>query len=271
MPNSGGVIGEKDASHSAAFWHHAPMDGALSALPPHERRRLLALGHDDPEELARRRLAGEPLQYLEGTAAFTDFDVIVDSRVLIPRPETEGLFDLVVRELGGDSPSVVVELGTGSGAIAIALARRFADAAVHATDISEDALDVARHNARRLGVDISFHRGDLFAALPGALRGRVDLLVSNPPYVAEHEWKLLPPDVRREPRAALIAGPRGTEVLERIASGAPEWMAPGGLVACEIGETQGEVVREAFAALGDARIRPDLAGCDRYVVVRYER
>src|SRR5690606_40373006 len=113
------------------------MNGALSALPPHERRRLLALGRDDVEDLARRRLEGEPLQYVEGAAAFTDFDVVVDPRVLPPRPETEGPFALVVRELGGDAPAVVVELGPGSGAIAIALARRFPDAAVHATDISE--------------------------------------------------------------------------------------------------------------------------------------
>lgn len=244
------------------------MDGALSALPPHERRRLLALGRDDIEELARRRLEGEPLQYLEGTAAFTDFCVIVDPRVLIPRPETEGLFELVTREV--ENPSVIVDLGTGYGALAIALARHYPDAAVHATDISEAALEVARENARRLETEVTFHLGDLFSALPPRLRGRVDLLVSNPPYVAEGEWRALPPDVRREPRQALIAGPRGTEVLERIAAGAGEWMAPGGLVACEIGETQGAVVKEAFSVLGNARIRPDLAGLDRYVIVRCE-
>src|SRR5690606_41341548 len=112
------------------------MNGALSALPPHERRRLLALGRDDVEDLARRRLEGEPLQYREGTAAFTDFDVVVDLRVLIPRPETEGLFDLVVRELGGGAPAGTVELGTGSRATAIALARRLPDASVHAHDVA---------------------------------------------------------------------------------------------------------------------------------------
>lgn len=244
------------------------MEGALSALPPHERRRLLALRRDDAENLARRRLEGEPLQYLEGSAAFTDFDVAVDSRVLIPRPETEGLYELVTRNV--TSPSVIVDLGTGSGALAIAFARRFPDAAVHAVDLSPEALQMARDNARRLGADITFHRGDLLDPLPADLGGRVDLLVSNPPYVAEHEWESLPVDVRREPRLALVAGPRGTEVLERIAAGAGEWMAPGGLVACEMGETQAAAIRQAFSILGAPEIHQDLSGRDRYVTVRYQ-
>lgn len=218
------------------------------------------------EELARRRLAGEPLQYLEGSAAFTDFDVMVDERVLIPRPETEGLYELAAGSVG--DPAVIVDLGTGSGVLAIALARRFPRAELHAVDASAPALDVARSNAARLGATAAFHHGDLFDALPESLRRRVDLLVSNPPYVAEDEWPGLPEDVRREPRLALVAGPRGTEVLERIGAEAGSWMSPGAVVACEMGETQGEAVTAAFAGLGSPEIRRDLAGRARYVLVR---
>lgn len=242
------------------------MEEVLSRLPPHERRRLAALPDADQEELARRRLAGEPLQYLEGSAPFADFAVVVDERVLVPRPETEGLYELAV-ELAGD-PEVIVDLGTGSGVLAIALARRFPAAQVHAVDVSADALELAKSNARRLGVEIVFHGGDLFEPLPGSLRNRVDLLVANPPYVREEEWESLPVDVRHEPRLALVAGDRGTEILERIASGAGEWLAPGGTVLCEMGETQAETVREAFSLVGPVETRNDLSGRPRYVVAR---
>lgn len=241
----------------------------LSRLPSHERKRLLALTGVDPEELARRRLAGEPLQYLEGSAAFADFDVTVDRRVLVPRPETEGLYELAARLV--DRPSRIVDLGTGSGVLAIALARKFAAAEVHAVDSSAAALEVARDNARQLGVEVTFHHGDLFHPLPLELTGRVELVVSNPPYVAEGEWDGLPADVQREPREALVAGPHGTEVLERIAGAAGDWLAPDGWVVCELGDTQEVAVQRAFAVLGRAEVRPDLSGRPRYVVARRER
>jgi len=242
------------------------MDGDLSRLPSHERRRLLALESDDVEELARRRLAGEPLQYLEGSAPFVDFEVTVDERVLVPRPETEGLYELVA-DLA-PPPGVVVDLGTGSGVLALALARRYPRAEVHACDLSSGALDVARVNADRLGVLVHFHLGDLFSALPASLRGHVDLVVSNPPYVAEEDWDSLPPDVRNEPRLALVAGPGGTELLERIADEARVWLAPSALVACEIGESQAAAVTESFRPLGEVSAFDDLAGRSRYVLVR---
>lgn len=238
----------------------------LDRLPAHERRRLATL--PGPEDLARRRWAGEPLQYLEGSAAFTDFDVAVDERVLIPRPETEGLFELAADRV--PSPKVIVDLGTGSGVLAIALARRFPAATVHAVDLSPAALDVATANAATLTVNVQFHHGDLFEALPPTLLGSVDLVVSNPPYVAEPEWDGLPEDVRREPRLALVAGPRGTEVLERIAAKVPAWLAPGGVLACEIGETQGETARSLLAVVGTVTLHADLAGRTRYVVARSE-
>lgn len=265
----GGVVGDQDAGHCPAFWHHSDMEGMLFRLPPHERKRLLALSGVDPEELARRRLDGEPLQYLEGSAAFADFDVTVDRRVLVPRPETEGLYELATRLV--DQPTLIVDLGTGSGVLAIALARTFAAAEVHAVDSSGAALELARDNARRLGVGVTFHHGDLFHPLPSELAGRVDLVVSNPPYVAEREWAGLPADVQREPREALVAGPRGTEVLERIAAAAGDWLAPGGWVACEMGETQAEAVQRAFSVMGSAEVRSDLSGRPRYVVARSGR
>lgn len=242
------------------------MTSAFSRLPPHEQRRLRDLGRPDLEELAARRLAGEPLQYLEGSAAFTDFEVVVDARVLVPRPETEGLFELAAGAV--DDPDLIVDLGTGSGVLAIALARRFPRAAVHATDLSRQALELAESNAASLGVQIRFHLGDLFAALPASLAGRVDLIVSNPPYVAESEWESLPPDVRREPPTALVAGPRGTEVLAGIAAGAGEWLRRGAILVCEIGEEQATPLVPMFGRLGSVEIRRDLTGRDRYLLVR---
>ena len=242
-----------------------PVNGSfLDRLPPHERRRLAAL--DAAEELARRRLEGEPLQYLEGSAQFIDFEVSVDGRVLIPRPETEGLFELAVAQ--SSDPRVIADLGTGSGVLAIALARRFPRAEIHAVDDDPDALEVARQNAAVLEVDVRFRLGNLFSALPPDLAGVFDLVVSNPPYVAAGEWESLPVDVRREPRRALVAGPEGTETLQSIAAGVGRWLAPGGVVVCEIGETQGEAMIDAFSEVGPTEICVDLTGRPRYVVSR---
>lgn len=260
--NGGGVICNQNARHRWGFWHHPPVDDALSLLPPHERRRIEKIPGGDVDALARVRLEGEPLQYLEGVAAFADIDVRVDRRVLIPRPETEGLYELAS---AGPSPATILDLGTGSGVLAIALGRRFPEAAVHATDISAEALSVARANAADLKVEVEFHLGDLFEPVPEDLRGRFDLIVSNPPYVAQSEWDQLPMDVRREPVVALVAGPRGTEVLERIAAGAGKWLAPGGRILCEIGEFQAEFAEDAFAGVGDVEVLRDLAGRWRYV------
>jgi release factor glutamine methyltransferase len=240
------------------------------SLPAHEMRRLEAVAGDDAGRLAdliRRRIEGSPLQYLEGSAAFGPFELQVDDRVLIPRPETEQLWELacsLVRE-----PGIVVDLGTGSGALAIALARAFPGAVVVGVDDSEAALEVAAANGRRHAPGVEWRCGDLFEGLPARISGQVDLLVSNPPYVAVKEWPGLPEDVRREPYRALVAGPLGTEVLDRIAAGVPEWLAPGGWVACEIGETQAEHVGAAFGRrLANVEIRRDLAGRERFVIGR---
>ncbi|HVR32654.1 MAG TPA: peptide chain release factor N(5)-glutamine methyltransferase [Acidimicrobiia bacterium] len=238
----------------------------MSGLPEHELRRLRAVAADDGElaGFVARRVGGEPLQYIEGSAPFGPFDLVVDDRVLVPRPETEGLWELAASLV--DDPRVVVDLCTGSGAVAIALASSFPGARVVGTDLSGAALDVARMNGATHAPAVEWSQGDLFGALDSALAGRIDLVVSNPPYVAAAEWAGLPDDVRREPHVALVAGPTGFEVLARIATESVAWLAPGGLVVCEIGETQGAEAAEIFAAFGSIRIVADLSGRDRYLV-----
>lgn len=238
----------------------------MTTIPDHERRRLQAVAAD-PAKLAalvRRRLSGEPLQYLEGTAAFGPFELVVDPRVLVPRPETEGLWE-IARTLV-DQRNVIVDLCTGSGALAIALASSFPDARVIGTDISGSALEVARINGAAHAPGVEWAQGDLFDALDPSLAGSVDLVVANPPYVATSEWGRLPIDVRHEPRVALVSGPTGLEVLRRIATESPAWLAAGGMIACEIGESQAGEVSEMFSGFASVRVLPDVAGRDRYLV-----
>jgi release factor glutamine methyltransferase len=241
-----------------------------SQLPRHEARRLWDVSDSDEavfRTLEKRRLSGEPLQYLEGTAAFGPLDLVVDQRVLIPRPETEQLWEMVAHMAG--EPTVIVDLCTGSGALAIACKATWPEARVVATDLSREATAVARLNAKRLGVEVEVYEGDLFDALPADLLGAIDLLVSNPPYVAEWEWDGLPDDVKSEPRMALVAGPDGTEVADRIAGSVAGWLAPGGLVAMEIGETQGGHLAAVFGrSLDEVEVRVDLTGRDRFVLGR---
>ena len=253
-------------------------------LPPHEAERLAAMvtGRSraclasepnlTPDEADRlrtlvlRRMSGEPLQYLEGDVVFGPVTLRVDRRALIPRPETEQLFEEVTQRLRRDAPAVVVDLGTGCGALALALRSAFPKADVHGTDIDAAALALAAENAAATGLNVHWARGDLFEALPGALRGSVDLLISNPPYVAVAA--ALPQDVlEHEPAVALFGGRDGLDALRRIADGAAEWLAPEGVVACEIGAEQGAAVRRLFARYG-AEIGVDLAGRDRWMIGR---
>ena len=237
----------------------------MAAIPEHERARLEAVaGAEGPlEELIARRLAGEPLQYIERSAAFGPLDLVVDDRVLIPRPETEGMFELATRMVR--SPEIVVDLCTGSGALALALKSRFPAAAVFATDISRDAIEVATHNRHRTGLQVYLAEGNLFDPLPTAILGTVDLIVVNPPYVAEVDFARLPADVQREPKVALVAGPTGLEVIQRIGASAATWLRPGGVIICEIGERQGVSATSSFLDL-PAIVRQDLTGRDRYIV-----
>ncbi len=235
------------------------------SLPPHELNRLEAIsGPDKPlAALVQRRIDGEPLQYIEGTASFGPLELLVDERVLVPRPETEGLLDLAIRMVR--NPEVVIDLCTGSGALALALKHNFPGASVFATEISPEAIEVAALNKQRSGLEIYLAEGDLFDPLPASLLGEVDLIVANPPYVAVADLSSLPRDVQREPKVALVSGPTGLEVIERIGASVATWLRPGGVVVCEIDEHQGVSATSSFVDL-PALIRQDLAGRDRYVV-----
>ncbi len=226
------------------------------------------------DQMVQRRAAGEPLQYVLGRWGFRTLDLLVDRRVLIPRPETEVVAGFAIDAAGAlERPAVVVDLGTGSGAIALSLAaERWPHVEVWATDASADALAVARANLAGLGrraACVRLLEGDWYDALPDEVRGRVDVLVSNPPYVGDSEP--LPVEVAAwEPTGALLAGPDGLDDLRRIIAGAPAWLAPGGVLVLEIGERQGEAVVALAeqADLVDVAVRPDLAGRDRALVAR---
>lgn len=225
--------------------------------------------------LARRR-AGEPLQYVLGRWGFRSLDLMVDPRVLIPRPETEVVAGLAVdalhaRARTGQRQLLVADLGTGTGAIALSIAVECSTARVIATDASPDALAVARANLSGIGraaTRVSLHEGSWFDAVPPAAEGSLDLIVSNPPYVADHED--LPEVVERwEPADALRAGPDGLDDLRHIVEHAPRWLAPAGTLVLEMAPQQTEVVAEMASDRGLApSIHTDLAGRARAVVAR---
>jgi len=214
------------------------------------------------EALVARRTGDEPLQYIEGSVPFGPVDIAVDARVLVPRPETEYLFEMVTAMVS--SPKMIVDLCTGSGNLALACKATFPDASVYATDLSADAIAVATSNAHSNGLDVNILTGDLFEPLPSTLRSKVDVLVANPPYLADDELSGVPPDVRREPTMALVSGPQGDEIVYRIAEGLGAWLRPGGLFAIEVSEFHAHRV-VGFFAQHDARVVQDLTGRDRYV------
>lgn len=226
------------------------------------------------EVLVARREAGEPLQYVLGHWPFRTVDLAVDARALIPRPETEQVAGVALWELGvlGVEAPVVVDLGTGGGAIALAVAVEHPSAWVLGVDASGDALELAMENRDRLGLGVrrvALARSSWFSRLPDDLRGVIDLIVTNPPYVAEGEE--IDESVRRwEPAEALFAGEDGLEDLGHIIAEAPGWLAPDGVLVAEIGATQGAAVTEFARRAGfdSIEIRPDLAGHDRVLVAR---
>ena len=194
-------------------------------------------------DMVKRRAAGEPLQYVLGVASFYGMEFAVDKRVLVPRPETELLVDYVVKN--GMTARTVADLGAGSGAIAIALAKKLASARVLAVDISSDALEVARTNAATHGVQIEFFQGDLFAPLPAETR--FDWIVSNPPYITSGEMASLAREIRdHEPRTALDGGADGLDIIRRIAAEAKGRLTTEGRVALEIGAGQGSATERIF-------------------------
>jgi release factor glutamine methyltransferase len=202
------------------------------------------------------------------------FTFSVDKRALIPRPETETLVGLVAEAFPTDTEATIIDIGTGSGCIAISLALLLLRSSLHAVDISEDALALARENAERHGVNrrITFHCGDACSALPLSLEGRVNAIVSNPPYITDAEYATLDPGITDfEPSSALKGGADGLEIFRRVAAGAARYLAPGGLIAVEIGSTQAEAAAgilgrtESFVGIMTAA---DLSGRNRVVTGR---
>ena len=209
------------------------------------------------------RCKGTPLQHLTGEQQFVDLRLEVEPGVFIPRPETEIVVEVALDALRGRASPRVVDVGTGTGAIALAIARSRPDASVLATDVSEVAVRLARRNARRLGLAVEVLLGGLLAPIPLDSRGRLDLIVSNPPYVGQGEYASLPREVRAEPFEALVGE---THVHGQLAREAPQWLAPGGWLVVEIGADQGQQVQALLGqGLVDVEVLPDLAGRDRVV------
>jgi release factor glutamine methyltransferase len=234
------------------------------------------------DQMVARRSAGEPLQYVVGRWGFRQLDLLVNREVLIPRPETEQVVEVALRELArlaslGASPAspVVVDLGTGSGAIALSLAAEGRPGAVWATDVSASALAIARANLVGLGgsraAKVRLVEGSWWDALPATLRGEVALVVSNPPYVTTAEMASLPPVVAEwEPALALDGGRSGLDAIEVIVSEAPRWLARPGALVVELAPDQAGAARALAQEAGfdDVRVEPDLAGRDRALIAR---
>ena len=220
-----------------------------------------------------RRLNREPVQRILGRAFFRNLALSLNEETLIPRPDTESVVDAALERLdarGGEG--VVLDVGTGSGAIAISIAQERPRATVHATDLSERALEAAERNAAESGASVRFHRADLFAGLQ-IPENTVDLLISNPPYIDDEALERLAPEVHDwDPRAALDGGPDGLLFYRRIFEGAPVLLKEGADMVLEVGDGQGEAVldlgRQAdFAPLG---LREDLAGTPRAALLRWQ-
>ena len=259
---------------------------AASGAAPAELDRVL----DEPattltaarfHAMVQRRRSGEPLQYVVGSWGFRSLDLMVDCRVLIPRPETEAVAGWAIAEVerrsaehgeGSDGDVTLVDLGTGSGAIALSVAVECPTARVYATDVSADALAVARANLAGIGraaARVTLHEGDWFEALPEALRGSVDVVASNPPYIGTGEE--LPPVVADwEPSVALWSGPVGDEAVQQVIGGARQWLRPGGALILEVASHRAQDSAGIASAAGfaDIKVERDLAGLERVVIGR---
>lgn len=213
-----------------------------------------------------RLRTGTPLQHLTGEQRFLELDLAVEPGVFVPRPETEVVAIAAVDAIRHIGRPVVVDVGTGTGAIALLVKARRPEAHVLATDRSPAAVALARRNAERLGLGVDVRHGDLLDPLPGELRGHLDLIVSNPPYLSEEEWAALPAEVKSDPREALVGG---TEIHARLAEAARSWLSQDGLLVVEIGaEQEDEVGTLLRRSVHDVWALQDLAGRDRVVLGR---
>lgn len=218
------------------------------------------------ESYLARRLAGEPIAYILGTWEFFSIELAVEPPMLVPRPETEHLVEAVLAFIG-DRPARVLDLCTGTGCVAIAIAKSAPRATVAAVDINSAAVALARRNVARhgLGERVKLVEGDLFAALPSG-EASFDAICANPPYVAEGEWAGLSDTIRKyeDPRA-LVSGLDGLDCIRRIVAEVPKYLRPGGLLALEMGQGQAAAVRTVLetAGFGSIKILNDLAGIPR--------
>lgn len=219
--------------------------------------------------LVTRRAAREPLQHLLGSVGFRHLQVLVRPGVFVPRPETEVLAGEAVDRV--PAGGVVVEPCTGTAAVACAVASERPGLTVVATDVSAAAVALARENAARCRVAVDVRQGDLLAPVPATLHGVVDVLVCNPPYLAADEAGALEPEVRADPAAALVAGPTGHEVTDRLLAEARAWLRPGGWLLLETDTARAPATGERARARGytDVAVLPDLTGRDRIVVARH--
>ncbi len=260
------------------------LDCDRAYLYAHPERELAPEEIQRYDEALARRSTGVPAQYITGHQEFWGLDLIVSPAVLIPRPETEHIVETVLKLLSRDSEQSqdqrprtgmsaphklrIVDVGTGSGAIAITLAKELPAAEIHATDISPEALEVARANAARheLTSRIEFHQADLLDEFPPA---SFDFVVSNPPYVGESEEDSVQLEVRKfEPRSAVFAGPTGLEVIERLIPQAQTVLKPGGWLIFEISGTIADRVRGLLSNWDEIAIRNDLQGIARVAIAR---
>jgi release factor glutamine methyltransferase len=218
-------------------------------------------------DLVKRRGQGEPLQHLLGTVEFAGHIFVCDKRALVPRPETEQLVELLQSKIE-NRESRILDVGTGSGVIALSLAAKFPEAAVTASDVSDDALTLARENADRLGLkNIEFAKTNLLDGLTSTF----DLIVANLPYVSTEDRETLSREVRHDPEIALFGGERGDEIIRNLIEAAPSHLAPGGLLALELGLGQADDLAAFMAEKNyhDVKTERDFAGVIRFLFGRY--
>ena len=250
------------------------LDCDRAYLYAHPERELTADETARYDEALARRATGVPAQYITGHQEFWGMDLIVSPAVLIPRPETEHVIETVLRLVdrgrasSSGSPLRIVDIGTGSGCIALVLAKELPDAELHATDISPAALEIARANAARhqLTARIHFHQADLLA---GLAPNSFDFVVSNPPYVGESEEDQVQLEVRKfEPRNAVFAGPTGLEVIQRLIPQAEAGLKPGGWLVMEISGTIAAGVQRLLHSWNNVQLAHDLQGIPRVASAR---
>jgi release factor glutamine methyltransferase len=262
------AVGRIDAFEAELLLSHA-IGKSRTWLYAHRTDHVADADAARYDALLARRVQGEPVAYLTGRRGFWAFDLQVSPQTLIPRPETERLVELALERIPPEPGQRLADLGTGSGAIALALAHERRQAQVIATDISEGALEVARGNAALLRLNnVTFRQGDWCAPLAGE---RFDLIASNPPYIADGDPHLREGDLRHEPARALSSGPEGLDAIGTIVHDAPAHLLPGGWLLIEHGWRQGEAVRALLAMSGFHTIHTDrdLEGCDRVTIGRW--